>query len=70
MTAPASVPRRRQGQLIPKLVAIVGIVAVAALLYMTASLVASFFEWLFAGSSSASPIFAAMKALLWLRAAT
>jgi len=69
MTAPVSVPRRREGQLVPKLVAIVGVAAAAALLYMAASLVASFIEWLFAGSSSASPISATIKTLLWLRAA-
>jgi len=69
MTAPVIAPRRREGQLVPKLVAIIGIVAVAALLYMAASLIASFIEWLFAGSSSASPISAAMKTLLWLQAA-
>jgi hypothetical protein len=68
MTAQVSVPRRREGQLVPKLVAIIGVAAAAALLYMAASLAASFIEWLFAGSSSASPISAAMKTLLWLRA--
>jgi len=50
------------------LVAIVGVVALVALLYMMASLVASFIDWLFASSSSTSPIFTVIKTQLWLRA--
>jgi len=70
MTAPVSSPQRREGQLVPKLVAIIGIVAVATLLYLAASWVTSFIEWIFAGSSSASPISFALRTLLGLRAAT
>jgi len=69
MTAPVIAPRRREGQIVPKLVAIIGIVVVAALLYMAASWVTSFIEWIFAGSSSASPISFALSTLSGLRAA-
>jgi len=69
MTAPVSVPRRREGQLVPKLVAIIGIVAVAALLYMAASWLTSFIDWLFAGPSSASPITLVLQPIRGLLAA-
>ena len=69
MTAPVSVPRRREGQLVPKLVAIIGIVAVAALLYMATSWLTSFIDWLFAGSSSASPITLVLQPIRGLLAA-
>ena len=69
MTAPLSAPRRREGGLVPKLVAIIGIVAVATLLYMAVSWLTSFIEWLFAGSSSASPIILVFQVICKLLAA-
>jgi hypothetical protein len=68
MTAPVIAPRRREGGFFPKLVAIVAVVAVAALLYLAVSWATSFIEWLFSGSSSASPISHALRTLLGLGA--
>ena len=51
-----SVPRGREKEYIPKLVIIIGIVAAVLLLYIIALWLTSVIDWLFAGSSSASPI--------------
>jgi len=69
MTAPVIAPRRHEGGFFPKLVAIVAVVAVAALLYLSASWFTSFIDWLFAGSSSASPITLVLQPIRGLLAA-
>jgi len=63
MTAPVSAPTARGGQLVPKLIAVIGIVAVIALLYLAVSWVTSVVEWIFGGSSPVSPLSLSLKAL-------